>query len=395
MTVPFIRNIRINNLLSFGPESPGLELRALNVLIGPNGSGKTNLIEVLGFLQSTSKDLSEPIRQGGGITEWLWKGAGKVAMSGMSKASVEILVEPEKPGNQPHQYRIVFTTGGNTVEILNESIDNNPPGAPMPDYLYVAYRDNFPEIRIKGEIRKLKADDVNLRQSILSRRKDPDQYPEITYLGQKFSEFMIYRDWEFGADSKVRRWRVPDQQLQHLERDASNLALMINRMKVNPPVKAQLLRYLKEFYRDAEDVDIVVAEALVGFRLEERGISTPAVRLSAGTLRWLSLLAILLNPTPPPVVCIEEPELGLHPDIIPILAKLLIEASQRMQLIVTTHSDLLVEALSEMPESVVVCEKQDGSTTLRRLEKSDLSKWLGEYSLGELWRKDEIGGTRW
>jgi predicted ATPase len=71
---PAIRSIRIENLLSFGEGNPALELRPLNVLIGPNGSGKSNLIEVFGLLQSTGQDLSEPIRQGGGITEWLWKG---------------------------------------------------------------------------------------------------------------------------------------------------------------------------------------------------------------------------------------------------------------------------------------------------------------------------------
>jgi predicted ATPase len=130
--------------------------------------------------------------------------------------------------------------------------------------------------------------------------------------------------------------------------------------------------------------------------LEERGgFTTPAVRMSAGTLRWLSLLAILLNPTPPSLVCIEEPELGLHPDIIPALARLLKEASQRMQIVVTTHSEALVEELTETAESVIVCEKHNGSTVLRRLQMIELSKWLSEYSLGQLWRKGEIGGTRW
>jgi predicted ATPase len=153
---------------------------------------------------------------------------------------------------------------------------------------------------------------------------------------------------------------------------------------------------LREFYHEAEDINSVIRESLIDLRLEERGgFTTPAVRMSDGTLRWLSLLAILLNPTPPPLVCIEEPELGLHPDIIPVLARLLKEASMRMQIIVTTHSDALVEELTETAESVIVCEKHDGATILRRLQMSELSKWLNEYSLGELWRRGEIGGTRW
>jgi len=112
-------------------------------------------------------------------------------------------------------------------------------------------------------------------------------------------------------------------------------------------------------------------------------------------LRYLCLLAILCHPTPPPLVCIEEPELGLHPDILPKVAELLIDASHRMQLIVTTQSDILVDALTEVPEAVLVCDKFEGSTTMKRLGKGDLAAWLEKYTLGELWRMGEIGGKRW
>jgi predicted ATPase len=103
----------------------------------------------------------------------------------------------------------------------------------------------------------------------------------------------------------------------------------------------------------------------------------------------------MLHPAPPPLVCIEEPELGIHPDMIRPLAKLLLDASQRMQLVVTTHSDALVDELTETPEFVIVCEKVDDSTTLKRYGRKELSSWLERYTLGELWQKGEIGGNRW
>lgn len=109
----------------------------------------------------------------------------------------------------------------------------------------------------------------------------------------------------------------------------------------------------------------------------------------------MCLLAVLCHPTPPPLVCIEEPELGLHPDILPTLSDLLREASGRCQLVVTTHSDVLVDALTDTPDAVVVCEKHGGQTEMRRLDKADLAAWLERYSLGELWRKGELGGNRW
>jgi predicted ATPase len=121
----------------------------------------------------------------------------------------------------------------------------------------------------------------------------------------------------------------------------------------------------------------------------------PATRLSDGTLRYLCLLAILCDPAPPPMICIEEPELGLHPDVLPSLAELLIEASERTQLIVTTHSDILVDAMTERPESVVICEKYNGCTEMKRLSPPDLAVWLKTYRLGQLWIDGQIGGKRW
>jgi predicted ATPase len=131
--------------------------------------------------------------------------------------------------------------------------------------------------------------------------------------------------------------------------------------------------------------------------VHEKGLNQPipATCLSDGTLRYLCLLTLLCHPTPPPLLCIEEPELGLHPDILTTVAELLVEASQRTQLIVTTHSDALVSALTDTPESVFVFEHDDTGTHPRRLEAARLRQWLEKYSLGELWRMGEIGGTRW
>ena len=129
--------------------------------------------------------------------------------------------------------------------------------------------------------------------------------------------------------------------------------------------------------------------------LKEGNVTIPATRLSDGTLRYLCLLAILCNPNLPSLVCLEEPELGLHPDVLPGLADLLREASERCQLIVTTHSDTLVDALTDTPESIVICEKDNGQTKLKRLDKDELSHWLEKYRLGELWTSGELGGTRW
>ena len=104
----------------------------------------------------------------------------------------------------------------------------------------------------------------------------------------------------------------------------------------------------------------------------ECDFTIPATRLSDGTLRYLCLLAILCDPSPPLLIVIEEPELGLHPDILPKLADLLIATSNRTQVIVTTYSDILVDCMTERPETIVVCEKHHGQTVMRRLAAEEL-----------------------
>jgi predicted ATPase len=94
-------------------------------------------------------------------------------------------------------------------------------------------------------------------------------------------------------------------------------------------------------------------------------------------------------------VVIEEPELGLHPDMVHELGRLLVEASARMQIIITTHSTQLIEEFTDTPEVVIVCEKENSTSTFERLSAERLAEWLKEYSLGQLWTSGQLGGNRW
>lgn len=384
-----IKSLHIQNLLSFGNESPTVELSDLNVLIGPNGSGKSNLIEIIGLLRSTPKDFAAEVGDSGGISELLWKGKPTA-----STALIEVIANPSGV-NRTIRYRLAFSKTGALLKIVDERIENERPdsGHDKP-YLYFDYNGGRPVLNVAEEERHLRREEVNPQQSILSQRQDPDQYPEVTYLGRFFGSFRLYRNWDFGPDSGIRDLYGSELKSDFLEEDISNLGLMLNRLRAES--KAEFLKYLKMFYEGAEDIYTKIIGGLVDLRLEEEGgISIPASRLSDGTLRWLSLLTILLQPDPPPLVCIEEPELGLHPDVIRPLAKLLLGASERMQLVVTTHSDALIDELSETPKSVIICEKHNGSSVLKQLDSDQLSDWLKRYTLGQLWRTGEIGGNRW
>src|SRR6266852_623159 len=293
-----LKSLSIQNLLSFGADSPRVDLGDLNVLIGPNGSGKSNLIEVLGLLRSTPRDFAAEVGVSGGVSELLWKvrSRGKT-----TTATVQVIANPAEL-KRTLLYRLSFTRAGSQLKIVDERIENETPdeGHDKP-YLYFDHRGGRPILNIAGQQRSLRHEEVEPQKSILSQRQDPDHYPEVTYLGRFFGSFRLYRNWDFGPDSGVRNLYGSEQKNDFLEEDISNLGLMLNRLRSES--KADFLKYLKMFYEGAEDIFTKIVGGLVDLRLEEEGgISIPASRLSDGTLRWLSLLTILLHPDPPPLL---------------------------------------------------------------------------------------------
>jgi len=397
-----IHSIKLDNLLSFASGSPALELKNLNVLIGANGSGKSNLIEALALVRTTPRtssndDFQRTISRGGTICEWIWKGDAN------HPATIELVLDNpfSSPTNNkpPLRHSLTFQGEQQRVIFVDEKIKNESPypGQPFLEYFYYRCGGGSPVINseIGGE-RKLSRLIVSSELSILAQLRDPDQYPEITGLADLYEEFRFYREWSFGRNTVFRNPQEAGNRNDRLDEDFSNLGLFLNRLKTRKPkAKTAILNGLKDLYNGVDDFNVSIEGGSVQVFFTEGEFTIPATRLSDGTLRYLCLLALLCDPDPPKLLCIEEPELGLHPDILPKLADLLIEASQRTQIIVTTHSDILVDAMTETPESVVVCEKQEGRTSMVRLSKDDLAVWLDQYRLGQLWTRGEIGGTRW
>nr|WP_255701935.1 AAA family ATPase [Bordetella sp. LUAb4] len=391
-----LKSLELSNFLSFGECMEPLELRPLNVVIGPNGSGKSNLIEAIDLIRSApstseKSNLLATIRDGGGVRDWLWKGAAKTP-----QASINAVFEYASRGPTDLRYVLSFSEVGQRFEILDERVENAKPDRAHPSpYFYYRFENGHGVLNIKGTQRRLQREDIDPTASILSQRKDPDQYPELTYLSNAFGKIRLYREWSFGRYTTPRLPQKADLPNDLLEPDARNLGLVLNRLRREPDVKKKLLDALRALYEGIDDFDVQVEGGTVQVFFHEGRYTVPATRLSDGTLRYLCLLAILCHPNPPPLVCIEEPELGLHPDVLPTLASLLKDASQRTQLIVTTHSDVLIDALTDQPEAVIVAERGPNGTVLTRLDAAKLKPWLEKYRLGQLWTRGEIGGTRW
>ncbi|WP_423925139.1 AAA family ATPase [Candidatus Palauibacter sp.] len=390
---PVLRKLRLDGVLSFAPDSKPFDLQTLNVLIGPNGSGKTNVIETLQLLSATPVNLRDAVRVGGGPDAWVWKGEPRAA-----SALIEVVLDGGTPTGRAIRYRLEFAVSGSRLELVDEAIEELRPNPKEKAFVYYSFHGGRPVISPKrkparGSRRPLVASKVKLDQSVLAQRKDPDQYPEITWVGETFGDFQFAREWTFGQHAPVRRPQQADLPTDRLLPDCSNLALVLNQIEHVGDTRVSAL--VKRFFPRFERLSTHISGGTVQFYLHETGFGKPipATRLSDGTLRFVALLAALHVPTPPRLLCIEEPELGLHPDSVALLADVLAEASQRMQLIVTTHSDTLVSALSSQPDAVIACERPGAATVLHRLDPEKLTTWLDDYRLGDLWRMGELGAN--
>jgi len=390
----FLRSLKLSRLLSFGPDAEAVELRPLNVLIGPNGSGKSNFIEAIALLKATPKDLARTLREGGGISSFVWQGAPNSSVE--FEASIDFGPPSRHNRSQTSaRHRLALFEADFRAIVGTEKIEEMPlPGETRaPRVLFDAEYLGSTTLYVDEQARAL--DHWDCGQSVLSQVRGPD-YPALEVLAEFYESIRLYREFTIGRRSPARRPQPADLPTDHLMESAENLGLILNKFRRDIPTKNALIEGLKNIFEGVTDFSVQIEGGTVQIFLEEERWTIPATRLSDGTIRWLALLAILLDPKPPPLVCIEEPELGLHPDLVHVLARLLKEASERMQLVVTTHSEALVDAFRDSPEDVIVCERPAGSTTMRRLDGEKLAEWLEEYgSLSQLWSRGLIGGTRW
>ena len=412
-----LHRLRVSGLLSFGPKGIDLPMEPLNVLIGPNGSGKSNFLEAMALLQAAPRDISEPISRMGGVREWLWKGP-----EALESFTLEAFIGYPPGGLIRHSMTLADRNG--RPDVIDERLEPSEAHAneraalsyyrpPQDEEAAMEFsKANAEAARLDAEKKRKVgewstprmiaryrpgaidfASDAQPDQSLLSWAATTD-YPALWHLKEQYRGIRLYRNWSFGPSAEFRRSQSAHGRADFLDDQGTNLALVLSHFQGQN--KRQLVTALQKLYHGIVDITCPVTGGTVALYLEETDNRTiPATRLSDGTLRYLCLLAVLLHPEPPPLVVIEEPELGLHPDLLPTISDLLRAASERTQLIVTTHSDVFVDALTEVPASVVVCEKHDGQTQMRRLDKDDLANWLEDYRLGELWTSGELGGNRW
>lgn len=387
-----LQHLAIEGLLSFGQKTH-FEFGQLNLLVGPNGSGKSNLLDCIRILRMAPLEIQEAFKDSG-FEEWLYKGAPKQ----IAYASLEVTATlPEIPGRILHQLRLAPQLSSRVT--LEEVISSGDEQDHIETYFVGSYRGATLNVAGTGKRRRnrnMSIDAYNPFASILSQIRDVSQYPEITRLAGLYAEFRIYSEWSFGRNSSLREATPTNRTTTMLSEAMDDLPLALNGLEKTSAHDAirLLLHELKETY-----VDYItrILFGRVGLELLEVPFKTalPANRLSDGTLRFLALAAILFQPQPPPLICIEEPELGMHPDMIRMVAKMIVDAAERTQLIVTTHSEHLLTTLQDDFDALFAFDAGPDGSAVRRFSQKEFGQWRQEHTLGELWTSGELGGNRW
>jgi predicted ATPase len=386
-----IQHLVLEGLLSFGQKTD-FEFGRLNLLVGPNGSGKSNLLNCIRILRMAPLEIQETFKDSG-FEEWLYKGMPEQ----LAYATIEVTTNlPEVPGKVLHRLRL--TTQPNSRVALEEVISSNE--EQEEPYFVGSYRsDATLNVAGAGKRRRnrvLSAAEYNPFASILSQIRDVGQYPEITRLAGLYTQIRIYSEWTFGRNSSLREATPANRTTTMLSEAMDDLPLALNGLEqtaAHDTIRS-LLHELKESY-----VDYItrVLFGRVGLELIEVPLKSPlpAKRLSDGTLRFLALATILSQPHPPPLICLEEPELGMHPDMIRMVAKMIVDAAERTQLMITTHSEHLLTALQDDFDALFAFDAGLDGSVVRRFSQEEYGQWRQEHSLGELWSSGELGGNRW
>ncbi len=381
---PLFQRIKAQNLLSFGPDGIDLELGPLNVLIGPNGAGKSNLLGAINLLIVSSDLRCDFIDNQGTVSDWIWRGVG--AYGAVLEAEV---LEPGSELGFTHRVEFVETNGSFTFEESIKTID--PTNGDLPNVL----RDDgesFVSVALSRSREPRRKGGRHI-QSDNSKGNSPSTAAAIESLYKRYENVRFYRDLNDIARSMIG-FSAPCK-LDPLQGGEPDIKESLNRLMQFPDTRRKLHDLLSDLVDPVVDITLRIDRESVGLSLVECGFEMPTSRISLSFLRYLCLMAILLDPDPPPFIAIEEPDLGVHPDLLFKLADMLVDASSRTQIVVTTHSSEIVDAMTDRPEVIVAFDYRNGRYTAERLDPSQIARWLDSETLSSLWASGRLGGVVW
>ncbi len=370
----------------------------LNVVIGPNGSGKSNLLRMLELISASARgELSRHIQAEGGINAILWDGE-VFELEWKIKLSPSVLSALFIRSYSVHLMRSVFSSSYTVREELlsttnfhvgeqDEEVTNVLISRLTNNALY--YDDDNKQVNIpKGA--------VSEEETVVSIANNLMAFNNrlLPLIASELGSQSIYHIFRVDHAATIRQAPVSRLE-QRVSPDGQNLINVLHTLYSSD-------RKFKQDINDAMyaafggDFDELIFPPAADQRIQMRVRWKTLKReqstadLSDGTLRFLFLMTVLASPNPPPLIAIDEPETGLHPSMLPIIAEFAVEAATRTQVIFTTHSDQFLSAFRDTKPTVTIAKWENGETTLTTVEDSELAYWVKDYSLGKLFRSGEL-----
>lgn len=345
------------------------QLRDLNVLIGANGAGKSNLVEFFRLLRVMADEgLAEYVRQAGGADGFFFLGP---------KRTSEIFARLEF-GQHVYEFELKPTTVDELM-VADERVQYT--GGQGYGGLHSIGTGNR-----ESQLKPLKDEPASFGRG----RGVPG------HVHNAVSSWTVYHFHDTSMFAPMRRDQSARDRRQ-LRSDASNIAAFLFHLKSLYSDKYGMIRdtvrlvapFFDDFVLEPEDKG---GEEKIRLEWRQKGSDYPfqPIHLSDGTIRFICLAVALMQPSFPATIVIDEPELGLHPYAINLLADLIHSAAERTQVVVSTQSPTLLDHFS--PEETIVVNRRAGESTFERLAASELTEWLDEYSVGELWQKNVVRG---
>jgi len=394
-----LHRLQVENFRSL--QKINLPLRDLNVLVGPNGAGKTNVLQVFDFLtRIILTDLRPALDSVGGFSAVVFRGGSRVPTSiriGLT-ATWTSYSRPDTPDE--YELRLTRRARGDTSRTLERA----------ETFSFHRAQARQRRITVSGERARVidstrdivdREDNIGIRRlssglSTLPRLVDEAGANEVATIASRLESFRVFN---VVVDRARAASRIPASS-EPLATDASNLAAFLLAMSRNYPHEwARLVEDAKTVLPQVEGIEFLYPSGAaheVVVALRESGLrgSTQLADASYGTIRLLGILALLYDPDPPALTCIEEVDHGLHPQALELLVERLREASERTQLIVATHSPTLADRLT--PEEMIICERRrDGSSAIPAISTAQIRRIVsasGGLPLGELWFSGALGG---
>lgn len=398
-----IKSITFRNFFSL--KDVTVELHNLSVLVGINGTGKSNFIKALRVLKTTIFEGALP-----DLMLNQWGGFDAIAYAGNADEGRKIELEFEFDEGalsvygyhflEPVYYRISF---GKIASSQNYSISEsyhtkNEDGTRKYWFFKMKNGKGYAREGLSNDQHSVAYQLADGTESLLSQLVDKDRYLQIYTLREAIRDISVYTYFDTTARSEIRKPMLPTGGSVRLLADGSNLPQILNRIKINSKQSfyPKVVEALRSVNPQFNGIDFNFLGSNIELLLDEKGLETAVhvTHISDGTLRYLCLLSILFNPQRGAVVCIDEPEVGLHPDMIGKIISTIKEYDSQTQFILSTHSEHILDDVSV--DDILVCEKSTGNATIiNTFREQEFVEWASQYTSGKLWRNGDIGGNRY